>query len=134
MSIYDDIRATFEVNLSSVVGIPDIAWENVSFNPTTASSYVQPRMVPTVREPAARGLNPQVYYQGYFLVNCYVPEGNGPSAADDLADSILNAFEATTDITNATTTLHIRYAERDLGTQEGAHFCVPVRIGWYIYS
>lgn len=133
-SIYDDIRSAFEVNLAAVSGIPSIAWENVSFSPTTGQSYVHVRMVPTVREPAVRGLNPQMYYQGYFLVNCCTPEGGGPSAGDDLADLIIDAFEATTDITHSGTTLHIRYAERDLGVQEGSHYHIPVRIGWYIYS
>jgi len=133
-SIYEEIRATFEVTLNSVVGIPSVAWENVSFTPTTNSPYIRVRMVPTVREPAVRGLNPQMYYQGYFLVECCVPEGNGPATGDDLADLIIDAFEATTDLTNAGTTLSIRYAERDLGTQQGSHYCIPVRIGWYIYS
>lgn len=134
-SVYEQIRATFEVNLAAVSGIPSsIAWENVAFSPTTNSSYLTVRMIPTTREPAHRGLNPQMYYQGYFLVTCCVPEGQGPAAGDDLADLIIDAFEATTDITNDGTTLHIRYAERDLGTQEGSHYHIPVRIGWYLYN
>lgn len=133
-SVYEEIRATFEVNLSAVVGIPTIAWENTSFKPTTNQSYVSVRMVPTRREPAHKGLNPQMYYQGYFLVTCCVPEGKGPSDGDDLADLIIDAFEATTDITHLDTQIRIRYAERDLGTQEGSHYCIPVRIGFYHYA
>jgi hypothetical protein len=134
MSIYDNIRATFEVNLAAVTDVPEIAWENVTFTPTTDTPYLKSRMIPTVREPAVRGINPQIYYQGYFLVDCCVPEGLGPSAADTLADKIIDAFEATTDISHSGTIISIRYAERDLGYQQEAHFCVPVRIGWQIYS
>lgn len=134
MAIYDDIRQCFEVNLSSTVGVPDIAWENVSFSPSTDSSYVRVSMVPTRREPAVRGVNPQMYYQGYFLVDCCVPEGVGPAVADDLADLIMSTFDATVDISNAGTTLQIRYSERDLGIKEGSHYCVPVRIGFYLYN
>ena len=159
-SIYDDIRSAFEVNLAAVSGIPSIAWENVSFSPTTGQSYVHVRMVPTVREPAVRGQNPQMYYQGYFLVTCCVPEGTGPSAGDTLANLIIDSFEATTDVfydnvndvllqeddayiflesgqrvlLDNVTRLSIRYAERDLGVQEGSHYHIPVRIGWYIYA
>lgn len=133
-SIYTEIRAAFEVNLAAVSGVPSIAWENKTFEPTTSQSFIRTRMVPTVREPAVRGLNPQMYYQGYFLVDCCTPEGLGPAAADTLADLIIDSFEATTDISNAGTIIHIRYAERDLGTKEGGHYCVPVRIGYYIYS
>ena len=133
-SIYPEIRATFETALAAITDIPSIAWENVTFSPTTNEPYIKCRMVPTIREPAVRGLNPQMYYQGYYLIECFVPEGLGPSAADDLADKIIDAFEATTDISLGGTNILIRYAERDLGVPEGSHFMVPVRIGYQIYN
>lgn len=133
-SAYKPIREVFESRLSGIAGIPTIAWENVSFDPSTTSPYVQPRMVPTVREPAVRGLNPQMFYQGYYLFDVYSPEGTGPSVADDIADLIIESFEATTDITDGTTIVPLRYAERDLGVKEGAFYKVSVRVGWYYYS
>lgn len=133
-SIYDEIRVALETKLSTITGIPSIAWENVSFTPTTGQPYVKPRLIPTVREPAVRGLNPQIYYQGLFRVDCFVPEGLGPAAADDLADKIIDAFEATTDLTNGSTIVSIRYAEREQGMVDGAHFQIPVNISWYIYA
>lgn len=131
-SIYDDIRSALEVKLNSVTDVPSIAWENLSFSPTTGQAYLKPRLIPTRREPAVRGLNPQMYYQGVFRIECYVPEGNGPSAADDLADKIIEAFEATTDV-GSSTIVSIRYAEREQGELDGAFFMIPVNIGWYIY-
>ena len=133
-SVYDDIRSALEITLNSVSGVPSIAWENVSFSPAAGQSHVKPRLLPTRREPAVRGVNPQMYYQGVFRVECYVPEGNGPSAGDDLADKIIDAFEATTDLSFNTTFVSIRYAERELGTIEGAHYMIPVNIGWYCYK
>ncbi len=133
-SIYDDIRVALEVKLSNVSGLPEVAWENLSYTPTTGTSFVKPRLIPTVREPAVRGLNPQIYYQGLFRVDCFVPEGLGPAAADDLADKIIDAFEATTDVSNGSTIVSIRYAEREQGMPDGAFFMVPVNISWYIYS
>lgn len=133
-SIYDDIRRVLETTLSSVVGIPSIAWENVSFSPSTTSPYVKPRFAPTMREPAVRGLNPQMYYQGVFNIEVCVPEGVGPGVGDDLADSIITAFDAPNDLTVNGVSITIRYAERELGTIEGAYYCIPVNIGWYIYN
>lgn len=133
-SIYDDIRAALEVKLNGISDLPDVAWENLNYTPTTGTSFVKPRLVPTVREPAVRGLNPQIYYQGIFRVDCFVPEGLGPAAADDLADKIIDAFEATTDVTNGSTIVSIRYAEREQGMPDGAFFMIPVNIGWYIYN
>jgi hypothetical protein len=133
-SVYSEIRAVFETRLAAIPGIPTIAWENVSFDPNTNQSYVKPRMVPTVREPAVRGLNPQIYYQGYYLFDVYTPEGSGPSVADDLADLIIEQFEATTDITDGNIIVPLRYAERDLGVKEGAFYKTTVRVGWYYYN
>jgi hypothetical protein len=133
-SVYDDIRSAFEVALNNVTDVPSIAWENFSFTPTTGQSYVKPRLLPTRREPAVRGTNPQMYYQGVFRVECYVPEGNGPAAGDDLADKIIEAFEATTDLSHNTTLVSIRYAERELGEIDGAFYMIPVNIGWYCYK
>lgn len=133
-SIYDDIRRVLETTLSGVVGIPSIAWENVSFSPSTTSPYVKPRFAPTAREPAVRGLNPQMYYQGVFVIEVCVPEGVGPGVGDDLADSIITAFDAPNDLTVNGVSVTIRYAERELGTIEGAYYCIPVNIGWHIYN
>ena len=133
-SIYDDIRAALETTLSSVTDVPSVGWENVQFSPTTGQPYVKPRLIPTRREPAVRGTNPQMFYQGVFRVECYVPEDNGPSAGDELADKIIDAFEATTDVSQGSTIVSIRYAEREMAEIDGPFYMIPVNIGWYIYK
>lgn len=133
-SIYDDIRAALEVKLSTVTNVPSIGWENAQFSPTTGQPYLKPRLIPTRREPAVRGTNPQMLYQGIFRVVCYVPEGAGPSAGDDLADKIIDAFEATTDVSQGSTIVSIRYAEREMAEVDGPFYMIPVNIGWYIYK
>ena len=133
-SIYDDIRSAFEVKLSSVTDVPSIGWENVQFSPTTDQPYLKPRLIPTRREPAVRGVNPQMYYQGIFRIECYTPEGVGPSAGDDLADKIMETFDATTDVGQAGTIVSIRYAEREMAEIDGPFYMIPVNIGWYIYK
>lgn len=138
-SIHNDIRAALESHLSNISGLPDIAYENVSFDPTTGTSYVKCQYVPTLRRPAVRGLNPQQRYQGIFAVTVYAPEGNGPATADATANTIIEAFEATTDIsfTNAsseTITLSIDYAERQQGFVDSPWYYIPIDIGWYIYK
>ncbi|NIR87758.1 hypothetical protein GWO13_09470 [Candidatus Bathyarchaeota archaeon] len=125
--------------MSSISGLPDIAYENVSFDPTTGTSYVKCQYVPTLRRPAVRGLNPQQRYQGIFAVTVYAPEGNGPATADALANTIIESFEATTDIsfTNAsseTINLSIDYAERQQGFVDSPWYYIPINIGWYIYK
>jgi hypothetical protein len=133
-SIYLDIRRGLEQKLSQVSGIPSIAYENISFDPTTGTSWVRPTFIPTTRRPAVRGSNPQQLYLGIFRVDCFVAEGNGPSAGDTLANSIIEDFDATTDITFNSKTISIDYAEREEGRLSSPWYFIPVTIGWYVYN
>lgn len=138
-SIYDDIRSALEVKLSNVVGLPEIAYENVAYSPTTGTPFVKPQLVPVARRPAHRGINPQKRYDGLFRVYCYSPEGNGPSQVDDITNLVIEAFDATTDIsfTNSssqTTIVSIDYAERNEGRPLGGWYQSVVDIAWYTYA
>lgn len=139
MSIYNNIRAALESHLATTADLPDIAYENVSFEPTTGSSFLRVAFVPVSRRAAVRGLNPQQRYDGVFRVFCYTPEGNGPAAADDLANKVMDAFDATTDISFTPSgedeiIVSVDYAERDSGFVDSPWYYTTVNIGWYIYS
>lgn len=133
-SIYNDIRRALEATLAGITDIPDIAWENTNYEPQTGSSFVQPVFTPTNRVPAVRGSNPQQYYNGLFSVNVFTPADQGPGAGDELANTIIEAFDATTDLTANGKTISIRQAERTEGYKSYAHFLTPVNIYWYIYN
>jgi len=138
-SIHNDIRAALETHISTTADLPDIAYENVAFEPTTGTSFIRVMYLPTVTRPAVRGLNPQLRYQGVFAVTVFTPEGNGPSTADGYVNKVIDAFQATTDIsfTNAeseTIKLSIDYAERQQGLIDSPWYYVPINIGWYIYK
>lgn len=138
-SIYKDIRAAFETELAGVTGIPAISYENLKYDRSVGTQFVEAQLIPTERKPAVRGLNPQHRYEGIFRVVCYVPEGEGPGAADTLSDLVLDAFPAATDIsyTNADLTTYnvsLDYSEREAGGLEGSFYYVPVNIGFYIYN
>jgi len=132
--IYQDIRRGLEQKLSQVSGIPDIAYENVNYDPTTGTSWVRPMLVPVSRRPATRGTNPQQLYRGIFRVDCFIAEGRGPNLGDQLANSIIEDFEATTDITFNSKKISIDYAERGEGRISSPWYFIPVNIGWYIYN
>ena len=138
-SIYNDIRAALETHLSNISGIPSLAYENVSFEPQTGTSFLQVMFLPTERRPAVRGLNPQQRYQGVFSILVHTPEGKGPKEADDYANTLLEAFEATTDISFTdsdleTINVSLDYAERQQGILDSPWYYVRVDIGWYIYK
>tara|TARA_R110000796_G_C14486112_1_gene427229 strand:+ start:653 stop:1060 length:408 start_codon:yes stop_codon:yes gene_type:complete len=133
-NIHKEIRSILEVQLSNISNVPQIAYENVPYVPTTGTSYIKVDYLPTSRRPAVRGLNPQQRYDGIFAINCYAPEGNGPSAAETIAENVMTAFEATSSFTTNNVTVSIDYAEADQALVDSPWFLVPVNIGWYAYK
>ena len=133
-NIHKEIRSILEVQLANISNVPQIAYENVPYVPTTGTSYIKVDYLPTSRRPAVRGLNPQQRCDGIFAINCYAPEGNGPSAAETIAENVMTAFEATSSFTTNNVTVSIDYAEADQALVDSPWFLVPVNIGWYAYK
>lgn len=133
-NIQREIRSILETQLAAVLDLPQIAYENVPYSPTTGTSYIEVNFVPTSRRPAVRGLNPQQRYEGIFIINCYAPEGKGPAAAETIAENVMTAFEATTSLTTNNITVSIDYSEVRQGYLDSPWFVVPVSIGWYAYN
>ena len=129
-----DIRAALESKLADIPSVPSIAYENVSFSPTTDENYLEVRYIPTIRRPTVRGLNPQQRYDGVFQINCYVPEGAGPAAADTLAKNVMETYEATTKLTHNNQTVSIDYVERSQGFMDSPFYFVAVTVTWYAYK
>ena len=132
------IRAALETHLSTISGLPDIAYENVPYEPTTGQSFIRVAYMPTVRRPAVRGRNPQQEYRGLLALNVYAPEGSGPAVCEDIVEKLLEGFEATTDITyndgSDDYAVCIDYAERSIGITDAPWYLIPVNIGWFIYN
>jgi hypothetical protein len=134
MTIINDIRACLDTHLSGTVGIPTIARQNVPFEPTTGTSYVKADMIPTSRRPAVRGLNPQQRYDGLYSLLICTPEGLGPGAGYDIADLLLDRFNATTDISNAGLTISVDYSEVRTSFLDSPFYCTPITVAWYCYA
>lgn len=145
MSVYDDIRSALETRLATTVGIPAIAYENTLYKPTTGTAFIQPRMVFSSRVPATRGLNQstgkphQQRYRGVFQILLHYPEGVGPGASQDMVNTIIDRFEAATDISFTNSDPKTIYVTVDYAEQMGAYnkspwYVTPVNINWYCYD
>jgi hypothetical protein len=101
-----------ESKLANIAGIPPIAFDNVPYDPTTGTSFIKSMYIPVTRVPAVRGLNPSQRYGGIYSVTVYCPEGNGPATADGIANTVIENFEAATDVSLNNFNVSIDYAER----------------------
>jgi len=136
MSAFTEIRAALESEIGNIPGIPAAAqraWENARFEPTVGTTWVRMQLEPLEQRPAVRGSSPQMLYEGLFVVTAFSPQKEGPAAAETLADAIRGAFTVDDTFTAGTTTVRIRYAERDSGFSDGPWFGIPVYISWYTY-
>jgi hypothetical protein len=159
MTILNDIRACLDTHLSNTAGIPTIARQNVPFKPTVGTPYIKADFIPTSRRPAVRGLNPQQRYEGIYNILICTPEALGSGAGYDVADLLLERFNATTDVvyTNpfdailqenaddllletgdrlllgTPTIVSIEYSEVRTSFLDSPFYCTPLSVSWYTY-
>lgn len=137
MTVTQSIRAALEQQIANVSGIPSSAnraWENVRFIPTTGTAWVRMALIPTTARPATRGPSPQIRRDGQFLVTAHLPEGDGPAAADALADAIASAFTTDTDLTSGGVLVRFNYAERGSAILDTPWYIVTVVVSWYTFT
>jgi hypothetical protein len=134
MTIINDIRACLDTHLAGTVGLPAVAHQNVPYEPTTGTSFIKVNMVPTSRRPAVRGLNPQQRYDGLYSILICTPENMGPGAGYDLADLLLDRFNAATDISFNGLIISVDYSEVRTSFLDSPFYCTPVTIAWYVYN
>lgn len=160
MSIINDIRACLDTHLANTPSIPSVARQNVPFDPVVDQPFVKTTLIPTLRRPAVRGLNPQQRYEGIYLILICTPEGDGPGAGYDIADLILDRFNSATDVTYISPTdslllesgdgllledssaillgnplfVSIDYSEVRGSFLDSPYYCTPLEIAWYTYK
>jgi hypothetical protein len=69
-----------------------------------------------------------------YRIDVLYPTGNGPAAAEAMADTILEAFDSTTDITGDTLTISIINSDRGQGTVDEPWYLIPLSINAYVYE
>lgn len=138
MTDTQDIRRALEnrLNAGSYTGITnstDIAWENVNYDPTAKSVWLQPRLVIDEQLPSVIGTGLAVRWTGRFLINCYTKENLGTATLDDLADDVLAQFPYGTQLTENSKTVNIRFAQRGSAIHDSPFYFCQVSLTWYAY-
>jgi hypothetical protein len=133
----NDIRAALEQALDAIVGFPatdQIAFENINFRPSKGTSWARVALQITDTGKAAVGPNAKRLYEGLMLVDVFNPRGNGPSAADAMADLVVDTFTETSVHTSGAATVRIRSSRRALAqSHETDFYMVPCTVTWYCY-
>lgn len=137
--MYDKIQAALETRVQTLVNVPDVAYENTKYIPTTDRPYIQTRFMPIDRRIVSVGIGPDLkpYYQKYegvFQLLLNYPESKGTRPTNDMVSEIIDKFEAATDIGFDGVYLTIKQVERMRGVNESPWYKTPVNIHWYTYA
>lgn len=136
---YDKILAALETTLMTVEGIPDVAFENVHYSPTTGTPFIRTRFIPIARRNVFLGQQPDgkpydQRYVGLFQLVLNYPESKGQKDTNQMISKIAEKFDATKDIYFEDVAVTIRYVERVRGIPDGPWFKTPVNINWHSYT
>lgn len=127
------IRAALRTRLRTVSGLPTIAPENGTFDPTTGTAHVKDHVgfgTRTLRTyPAARG---EVEQSGFYQIDLFLPTGKGPGPTDTLVAAIDAAFRpgdavATSDPARPVMLFSML---RPVSQVEDGWYRTTLRIGW----
>ena len=119
-------RQMLESRLNSwaTAGIPavPIAWENDAFEPPTNGAYARAYLLPAATNDPSLGMAHR-RYSGTFQINVFCPKGEGPDAAQVLAEEIEALYPRGLAINGVRIT---KTPEIGRGTPDGNWYMVPV--------
>lgn len=133
MSILNKIRGALETHLSTMVGVPTVYPQNIHADPNPGDTFIKSTFVVTTINPATRGLNPQLRYDGFISFLICTPEGSGTGDALELAQTIQDRFAVTSDIAFDGIIVSVEAARLAPSYFDAPFNCLPITINWYIY-
>jgi len=122
-----DISAALDQHLSTMAGLPDVAWPNVSYVPDASQLHLQVSNLP------ADGTIYSFEYgqetPGVYQVSVAAPTGKGAGAAQNMADKIRDHFASNRKIGD----VHIESINFGPAQFEEAWYVIPVSINWRVF-
>ena len=122
------VASQLDQHLSTMPGLPDVAWPNVDFTPDTTKPYFRVSYLP-----ADGNIYNMQYAQetpGVYQVSVAVPVGTGPGVAQNLAGDLYSHFAGQGKIGDVFIE-SINYGPAQL---EDVWYIIPVSINWRYFS
>lgn len=133
-SLYQDIEGALETRLNTVPGLPAVAAEGQTYNPTAGVPFVEPVHIPISSPPTTNGDQKIYLHEGLFQIAVVYPvtKGRGPAVA--MADLIKSYFTPGTVLTKGNAVVRFRSAQRSRALIDSQWVRIPVSIAWYLHS
>lgn len=125
-----DVRAVLETHLTTLPGLPPVAYDSAPYEQLAGTAYVEVGFSPTSTVPQVCGPAPAQRYQGLFNILIYTPQGEGTRTAYDLAGALLVHFPSA-GFLGTTPEVGIEYSEVMSGFSIPPFHVLPVTVGWF---
>lgn len=137
-TVISDIRAAFEVALSSIPLNIEIAWENVEYdmkNLPIDKEYLRPSLLYSRGEVLTIDAGrPIRMYQGFYQIDIYIPLGRGMDRLNNISNAITNLFADTSRLEFNSTVVFIRPITPGLVRSDNARLSTFMEIGFVCYD
>ena len=134
-TIYNDIRASFDVALNSVVGIPVIEWENLSSEGRTlGDEYISQFWLGGNTEAGSLGDTGLDQINGVYQINVNVKSGTGTARINELCDLIADQFRPRKKLTYNSVSVRIKSLSRNATTVDGAYATAVIDIEYETFT
>ena len=128
MSVWSDTRQALDTRLSTASGLPDIAWANTTFKPTSGSAYIKPTILQG--DSAVNTLAGEQTNIGIYSIGVFVQTENGSNDLLNLVDGLYDHFKSVNFITVNSTKVSINAISRTPSLREEDWFFCSLDISF----
>jgi hypothetical protein len=133
-TVFRDIEHALNAMILTAVGSTPLAWENMRYEPTVGTSYIQVFHAPLRTTPESLGYGGFTAHRGITQLNVHTPVERGTRAAITLADQLTGVIRR--GVVTTYNTVPVRILGLSLGTVDiqKAWAILPVTINWHCYT
>lgn len=132
MGVFSDIQIALETRLSTVVGLPTIAWENVHEEPTEGTPYIRPTNI--AGDSTLNTMTGQQMNVGIYQIDVFYPTSDGPGTLLSMLDTIYSHFKADNELVANTTKVIVRSIGRTRVDIQGSWAMASIEIVYNSYA
>lgn len=128
---FNDIQSALDNRLNSLSGGYDVAWPNISYEPTGEATFLSPNFIPDDTTQVGLGASGKDETNGIYQIDVIYPAGSGRSA---IPDSIADHFKRGTVMSYNGVNVRVRSVSIAQAITEGAYHFVPVSVNFQTYT
>lgn len=129
-SQYTDIRAALATQLSTMTGVPDVAWENKAYTPTGVP-YLMPIVMWADSEVAEIGLSGSNRESGVYQITCVYPTNAGTGDLNTMLGKLRDRFKRGTKLVYNGITVTIRKCSLNPCTIDATGIRQPISVSFF---